>query len=84
MYSKKGAVYNLHAGWFINRPPGEFINWSLFIKFRGLLCGNPRERAESLILTPRAVDFTSISNFFELISPSGYIAVTLQEFKIIN
>ena len=24
------------------------------------------------------------SNFFELISPSGYIAVTLQEFKIIN
>ena len=24
------------------------------------------------------------SNFFELISPSGYIAVTLQEFKIIK
>ena len=25
MYSKKGVVYKLHAGWFINRTPGEFI-----------------------------------------------------------
>ena len=50
MYSKKGVVYKLHAGWFINRTPGEFINWGLFIKFKGLLCGNPTEGAESLIL----------------------------------
>ena len=53
MYSKKGGVYKLHAGWFINRTPGEFINSGLFIKFikfKGLLCGNPTERAESLIL----------------------------------
>ena len=27
MYSKKGVVYKLHAGWFINRTPGEFVNW---------------------------------------------------------
>ena len=40
----------LHAGWFINRTPGEFINSGLFIKFKGLLRGNPTERAESLIL----------------------------------
>ena len=30
--------------------PGEVINRGLFIKFKGLLCGNPRERGESLIL----------------------------------
>ena len=28
--------------------------------------------------TPRSVDFTSIFEFFELISPAGYIAATLQ------
>ena len=50
MYSKKGVVYKLHAGQFINRPPENFINWGLFIKFKGLLCGNPTERGESLIL----------------------------------
>ena len=37
-YSKKGVVDKLHAGWFINRTPGEFINCGLFIKFKGLLC----------------------------------------------
>ena len=31
MYSKKGVVYKLHTGWFINRTPGEFINQGLFI-----------------------------------------------------
>ena len=50
MYSKNGVVYKLHAGWFINRAPGEFINSGLFIKFKGLLCGNPTERGESLTL----------------------------------
>ena len=35
MYSKKGVVYKLHAGWFINRTPGEFTNWGRFIKFKG-------------------------------------------------
>ena len=44
MYSKKEVVYKLHAGWFINRAPGEFINRGLFIKFKVLLCGNPTER----------------------------------------
>ena len=34
MYSKKGAVYKLHAGWFINRTPGEFINSGLFINLK--------------------------------------------------
>ena len=34
----------------VNRLPGEFINWGLFIKLKGLLCGNPTERGESLIL----------------------------------
>ena len=29
MYSKNGVVYKLHAGWFINRTPGEFINSGL-------------------------------------------------------
>ena len=47
MYSKKWVVYKLHAGQFINRAPREFINWGLFIKFKGLLCGNPTERGES-------------------------------------
>ena len=50
MYSKKGVVYKLHAGRFISRTPGEFINWGRFIKFKGPLCGDPTERAESLIL----------------------------------
>ena len=50
MYSKKGVVYKLHARWFINRTPGDFGNWGLFNKFRGLLFGNPTEGAESLIL----------------------------------
>ena len=49
MYIKRGVAYKLHAGWFINRPPAEFINW-FFIKFKGLLCGKPTERGESLIL----------------------------------
>ena len=31
MYSKKGVVCKLHAGQFINRPPGEFINWGLLL-----------------------------------------------------
>ena len=44
MYSKIGVVHKLHAGWFIKRPPGEFIKWGLFIKFKGLLRGNPIER----------------------------------------
>ena len=47
MYSKKGVVYKLHAGWFINRTPGEFINCSLSIKFKGFLYGDPTERGES-------------------------------------
>ena len=46
MYSKKGAVYKLHAGWFINPTPGEFINCGLFIKFEGFLCGSPTERGK--------------------------------------
>ena len=50
MYNKKGVVYKLHAGCFINRPPGKSINWGLLIKFKGLLCGYPIERGESLIL----------------------------------
>ena len=50
MYSKKGGVYKLHARWFINRTPGEFINRGLCVKFKGLLCGDPTERGESLIL----------------------------------
>ena len=50
MHSKKGVVYKLHAGGFINRTPGEFINSNLLIKFEGLPCGNPIERGESLIL----------------------------------
>ena len=29
MYSEKGVVYKLHAGWFINRSAGEFINCGL-------------------------------------------------------
>ena len=48
MYSKKGVVYKLHAGWFIKRTRG--INCGLSIKFEGSLCGNPTERGESLIL----------------------------------
>ena len=38
MYSQKGVVYKLHAGWFMNRTPGEFINWGLFIKGRHRYC----------------------------------------------
>ena len=42
--SKKGVVYKLYTGWFINGTPGDFINRGLFIKFKGLLCGNPRKK----------------------------------------
>ena len=45
---KFDVLQKLHAGWFINRTPGEFTNWGLFIKFKGVLCGNPTERGESL------------------------------------
>ena len=44
MYNKKGVVYKLHAGRFINRTPREFINRGLFVKFKGLLCGDPTEQ----------------------------------------
>ena len=44
---KEGMVYKLHTGWFINRTPGEFINRDLFVKFKGLLCGNPAERGDA-------------------------------------
>ena len=47
MYSKRGVVYKLRAGRLIDRNPGEFINWGLFIKFKGVLCGNPAKRGES-------------------------------------
>ena len=47
---QKRVVYKLHAGWFINRIPGEFINCGLFIKFKDLLCGNSTGRGESLKL----------------------------------
>ena len=50
MYSKRGFAYKLHAGWFINRTPGEIINRGLFVKFKGFLCGHLIERGESLIL----------------------------------
>ena len=39
MYSKNGAVYKLHAGWFINRTSAELINRGLFIESKGLLYG---------------------------------------------
>ena len=48
MYSKKGVVYKLHAGRFINHTPGESRNCGLFIQFRGLLRRNPTGRGESL------------------------------------
>ena len=52
MYCKKGVVYQLRAGWFINRTPGEFINCGPFNKFtfKGFLCGNPTETGEILKL----------------------------------
>ena len=43
MYSNRGVVYELHAGLFVNRTPGHFINCGLLIKFKGLLCENPTE-----------------------------------------
>ena len=43
IYSTAGVVYKLHAGWSINRTPGEFMNCGLYIKCKGLLCGNPTE-----------------------------------------
>ena len=48
MYSRNEVVYKVHAGWFINRTPEKFINCGLFIQLKGLLCGNPTERGESL------------------------------------
>ena len=53
MYSKKGVVYKLRAGWFTNRTPGEFINWGLFIKFKGLLCENPSGEFNTKFLAAR-------------------------------
>ena len=34
MYCKKGVVYKLHAGWFINRTPGGFINCGLLLNLK--------------------------------------------------
>ena len=36
MYSKKEVVYKLHAGWFINRTPGKFINWFFLLNLKVL------------------------------------------------
>ena len=47
---QKRAVFKLHAGWLINRTPGEFRNWGLLIKLKRLLCRNPTQRGESLKL----------------------------------
>ena len=47
MYHNKGVVYKLHAGWFINHTPVEFINQGHFIKFEGLLCGNATEKGKA-------------------------------------
>ena len=33
-YSKKWVAYKLHAGWFINRAPGEFINWVFLLNLK--------------------------------------------------
>ena len=46
MYSKQGVVYKSHGGWLINRTPGEFINWRLFIKFKGFLWKSYRKRGK--------------------------------------
>ena len=43
MYSKKGVVYKLHAGWFVNRTPGKFINWGYELFFP---LGGPRKASE--------------------------------------
>ena len=67
---QKAVVHQLHAGWFINRTSGEFINWGLLIKFKGLLCGNPTERGESLIL-----------NFWPYKSNPGTVIVCRTETK---
>ena len=32
--SKKGVVYKLHAGWFINHTQGEFVNWCILSNLR--------------------------------------------------
>ena len=34
MYSKQEVIYKLHAGWFIYRSPGEYVDWGLSIKFK--------------------------------------------------
>ena len=41
MCSGKGVVNKPHAGWSINRTPGEFINCGPFIQVKGLLGRNP-------------------------------------------
>ena len=46
MHSKNEVVYKLHAGWFINRTPLQFINPGLFIKFKGLLWKSYRKKGK--------------------------------------
>ena len=49
MYSKRGFFINCTQGGSKNRTAGEFINYG-FVTCKGLLCGNPTEREESLEL----------------------------------
>ena len=87
MYSKKGVVYKLQAGWFINRTPGGVINCGLSIKFKGLLCGTPTERGESLklnfwppsssLIQPRHLDCLPQARGFRTGKNTIHQAVTL-------
>ena len=49
MYSKKGVVCKLHAGWFINRALGEFIIGVFLLKLK-VFSVEIQQKGESLIL----------------------------------
>ena len=41
---KQGSLQAARRAIYKSPPPGEFMNWGLFIKFKGLLCGDPTEK----------------------------------------
>ena len=55
---QKGVINKLHAGWFTKCTPGEFISRGLFIKLKGLLCGDPTERGEILMAAGQLISPT--------------------------
>ena len=67
IYSK-GVVYKLHAGWLINRTPGEFINRCFLLNLKDfsveILQKEGRASDTKLVLTNNYSEITFLENLW--------------------